>query len=314
MSWLRSAYRTSVYSITLGTGAVVPVPIRWYRAPAGALPLPYHHQYDSSNWTRPTRYAQTVGEILSAARPWDNGKTAATAGTNCCGAPHLWTGPLYRLSTPLPSWPNGQPQCCALVVSGQGSGQLDLMGAAGGAFELVGRGAGPLDLAGRGSALYDLVAEGAGHLDLEGGAAARFGRLASGSGYLQLMGSGHASGSGGSGSYPFGSYAAAAPGLAEPHMGPHTAPAVLSLVATDQGGELSETTMSYNAAMQSWFSESTDGPLSGLSIDALTCELVARDGRRRRPTAVDQEPISVIYDCVILPLSSKEYTIVALPQ
>lgn len=75
MDFLRSAYSTSIYSFDPATGLNVPTTITWFRAPAGAAPIPIRHQYASYNWTKGISYPEEVGEIIGAPRPWSGGAT-----------------------------------------------------------------------------------------------------------------------------------------------------------------------------------------------------------------------------------------------
>lgn len=112
MDYLRSCYSSQIYSFDPSTGAMVATPIEWYFAPSGALELGVHHQYASQVWTRPTRYMEQVGEVVNATRVYSKGPTPdGLTGQNYCGED--WTGRLVRLTTPLPSRPDGQPSCCA---------------------------------------------------------------------------------------------------------------------------------------------------------------------------------------------------------
>jgi len=83
VDYLRSCYRTQIYSFDPVTGHNVPETITWQDVPPGATPLGVHHQYASLNWTKGIGYQEQVGEIPNQPRPWYNGAyLPGLAGTN----------------------------------------------------------------------------------------------------------------------------------------------------------------------------------------------------------------------------------------
>jgi hypothetical protein len=117
MSALRSGYSTQVYAFDPSTGIMVPQTIQWQKCVAGAVRTLTHHQYDSLNYTKGVAYPDSVGEIIGAARTWQNGApSAGQVGTNHVGADALWLGRLTALSSPLVESGYGLPAACNVPV------------------------------------------------------------------------------------------------------------------------------------------------------------------------------------------------------
>ncbi len=125
MDYLRSAYKTSMYSFDPVSGLEVAFPVVWFVCPEGSTPLGIHHQYASANWTKPVEYSDQVGEVLTAPRPWSNGQTpTGLDGRRHCGADRLWVGRLERLPSPLWAGSPPLPPCC-FGPSGSGVGTAE---------------------------------------------------------------------------------------------------------------------------------------------------------------------------------------------
>lgn len=110
VDYLRSAYSTTCYFKKAGHAST----IRWYRAPPGALALPFRTIFGSLNWSAPQVGTNDLGEVYHAARPWGNGAApAGVVGNNYCGTEVEFAQGLETyLGSDRPVWDNGLPQCC----------------------------------------------------------------------------------------------------------------------------------------------------------------------------------------------------------
>ena len=115
MDVLRSGYSTRMRFDPSSPGRSSPV--TWYRCPAGAQVFPGAHNFPSLNWYRGSNLPQApLGELLSAPRPWSNGKTPVEAtGTKLCVVPAAFMTGLPYLSTPRDEYPDSYPKCCNLI-------------------------------------------------------------------------------------------------------------------------------------------------------------------------------------------------------